>query len=90
MGSDGLYYTQEQIRDVIAYARDRGIRVVPEFDLPGHSTSWLVGHPELGAAPGPFSLVREWGIFDNVLDPSKEEVYAFLDRFLGEMAGKKR
>ena len=87
LGSDGLFYTQDQVREVIAYARDRGIRVVPEFDLPGHSTSWLVGHPELGAAPGPFSLVREWGIFDNVLDPSKEEVYAFLDRFLGEMAG---
>ena len=87
MGSDGNYYTQDQVRGVIAYARDRGIRVVPEFDLPGHATSWLVGYPELGAAPGPFRLVREWGIFDNVLDPSKEEVYAFLDKFFGEMAG---
>jgi hexosaminidase len=87
LGSDGLYYTQDQVRDVIAYARDRGIRVVPEFDLPGHSTSWLVGYPELGVLPGPFTLVREWGIFDNVLDPSKEEVYTFLDRFFGEMAG---
>jgi hexosaminidase len=87
MGSDGKFYTQDQVRGVIAYARDRGIRVVPEFDLPGHATSWLVGHPELAAAPGPFKLVREWGIFDNVLDPSKEEVYAFLDTFFGEMAG---
>jgi hexosaminidase len=86
MGSDGLYYTQDQIRDVIAYARDRGIRVIPEFDMPGHFTSWLVGYPELGVAPGPFTLVRAWGIFDNVLDPSREEVYTFLDRFLGEMA----
>jgi hexosaminidase len=87
LGSDGKYYTQDQVREVIAYARERGIRVVPEFDLPGHSTSWLVAHPELGAAPGPFQIVREWGIFDNVLDPSKDEVYAFLDKFFGEMAG---
>jgi hexosaminidase len=87
MGSDGLYYTHEQAREIIAYARDRGIRVMPEFDMPGHSTSWLVGHPELGSVPGPFELVRTWGIFDNDLDPSRDEVYAFLDRFLGEMAG---
>src|SRR6202030_3207969 len=87
MGSDGLYYTQDQMKDVISYAHTLGIRVVPEFDMPGHSTSWLVGYPELGAAPGPFTLVREWGVFDNVLDPSREEVYTFLDKFFGEMAG---
>ncbi|HUG53717.1 MAG TPA: beta-N-acetylhexosaminidase [Vicinamibacteria bacterium] len=86
MGSDGNFYTQDQVRDVIAYARERGIRVYPEFDLPGHATSWLVGHPELGAAPGPFALIREWGIFDNVVDPSREEVYTFLDTFFAEMA----
>ena len=51
MGSDGLYYTQDQAREIIAYARERGIRVMPEFDMPGHATSWLVGHPELGSAP---------------------------------------
>ncbi|HEY7514044.1 MAG TPA: family 20 glycosylhydrolase, partial [Vicinamibacteria bacterium] len=86
-GSDGLFYTQDEAREIVAYARDRGIRVVPEFDMPGHSTSWLTGYPDLGSAPGPFGLVREWGIFDNLLDPSRDEVYAFLDRFLGEMAG---
>ncbi|HET8645694.1 MAG TPA: family 20 glycosylhydrolase, partial [Vicinamibacteria bacterium] len=85
-GSDGLFYTQDQVRDVIAYARARGIRVLPEFDMPGHSTAWLAGHPELGSAQGPFELIRTWGIFDNNLDPSRDEVYAFLDRFLGEMA----
>ena len=85
MGSDGLYYTQEQAREIIAYARERGIRVVPEFDLPGHATSWLVGHPELGSAPGPYQLERRPGIFEPALDPTREEVYKFLDQFFGEM-----
>jgi len=86
LGSDGLYYTQEQIREIIDYARERGIRVVPEFDIPGHSTSWLVGHPELGSAPGPYTIERGAGIFEPALDPTREEVYKFLDVFLGEMA----
>ena len=85
-GSDGKYYPQEQVKDVIAYARDRGIRVMPEFDMPGHTTAWLAGHPELASAPGPFPVARTWGVFDNALDPTREEVYAFIDGFLGEMA----
>lgn len=85
-GSDGKFYTQEQVKDVIAYARDRAVRVVPEFDMPGHTTSWVVGHPELASSPGPFEIVRTWGIMDNALDPTREEVYAFVDGFLGEMA----
>jgi len=86
LGSDGNYYTQEQVKEIIAYARDRGIRVVPEFDIPGHSTSWLVGHPELGSAPGPYTIERRPGIFEPALDPTREDVYKFLDTFLGEMA----
>jgi len=86
MGSDGLFYTQEQARDIIAYAAARGIRVVPEFDMPGHATAWLVGHPELASAPGPYAIERGAGIFDPTLDPTREEVYKFLDTFLGEMA----
>jgi hexosaminidase len=86
MGSDGLYYTQAEIRDVIAYARDRGIRVVPEFDMPGHSTAWFVGYPELASGPGPYSIERKWGIFDPAMDPTKESTYKFLDVFIGEMA----
>lgn len=85
MGSDGLYFTQAQIRDIVAYAADRGIRVVPEFDMPGHVTAWLVGHPELGSAPGPYAIERGWGIFDPALDPTREALYPFLDRFFGEM-----
>lgn len=86
LGSDGNYYTQDQVREIIAYARDRGIRVVPEFDIPGHSTSWLVGYPELGSAPGPYTIERRPGIFEPALDPTREEVYKFLETFLGEMA----
>jgi len=86
MGSDGQFYTQEQVRDIIAYARDRGIRVVPEFDIPGHATSWLVGYPEFAAAPGPYQIERRFGVFDPTLDPTKEAVYDFLDKLIGEMA----
>jgi hexosaminidase len=86
LGSDGLHYTQEEIRDLIAYARDRGIRVVPEFDTPGHSTSWFVGHPELASGPGPYEIERRWGVFDPAMDPTKESTYKFLDQFIGEMA----
>lgn len=87
LGSDGLFYTQEQVREIITYARDRGIRVMPEFDIPGHSTSWLVAYPELGSAPGPYSIERRAGIFEPALDPTREQTYKFLDTFLGEMAG---
>jgi hexosaminidase len=86
MGSDGLYYTQEDIRDLIAYARDRGIRVLPEFDMPGHSTSWFVGYPDLASAPGPYEIERHWGVFDPAMDPSSTRTYKFLDDFIGEMA----
>ena len=87
MGSDGLFYTQDQIREIVAYARDRGIRVVPEFDMPGHTTAWFVGYPELASAPGPYSVERKWGVFDPAMDPTRESTYKFLDAFIGEMAG---
>jgi hexosaminidase len=85
-GSDGQYYTQEEIRDLIAYARDRGIRIVPEFDMPGHSTAWFVGYPELASGSGPYQLERKWGVFDPAMDPTNEKTYRFLNDFLGEMA----
>ncbi len=84
-GSDGLFYTQDEVRETIAYARDRGIRVIPEFDMPGHTTSWFVGYPQLASAPGPYEIERRWGVFDPAMDPSREETYEFLDELLGEM-----
>ena len=87
VGSDGLFYTQSEVRDLIAYAHARGIRVVPEFDMPGHSTAWFVGHPELASGPGPYEIERKWGVFDPAIDPTREETYKFLDAFIGEMAG---
>jgi len=86
LGSDGHFYTQDEVRDVIAYARDRCVRVVPEFDIPGHTTAWFVGYPELASAPGPYTIERKWGVFDPAMDPTREEVYQFLDTFIGEMA----
>ena len=85
MGSDGLYFTQKEVRELVEYAADRGIRVVPEFDIPGHTLSWLVGHPELAASEGPFAIARKWGVFDPVMDPTREEVYDFLEDFIAEM-----
>jgi hexosaminidase len=86
MGSDGLFYTQDQVREVVAYASARGIRVVPEFDVPGHVTSWLVGMPELGSVQRPYEIARTFGIWDGALDPTKESTYKFLDAFIGEMS----
>jgi len=86
MGSGGAYYTQGEIRDLISYARDRGIRVVVEFDMPGHSSSWFVGYPEIASTPGPFKIEEEWGVMDPAMDPMNEKTYKFLDTFIGEMA----
>jgi hexosaminidase len=86
LGSDGLFYTQEQAREIVSYARDRGIRVVAEFDMPGHTSAWFAGYPDLASAPGPFHIEREFGVFDPVMDPTRESTYKFLDTFIAEMA----
>ena len=85
VGSGGQYYTRAEIRDFLAYARDRGIRVVPEFDMPGHSRSWMAGYPELGSMPGPYKAGRIANA-DTVMDPTRDQTYKFLDKFIGEMA----
>jgi hexosaminidase len=95
LGSEGQYYTQAEIHDFVAYARDRGIRVVPEFDMPAHSRSFVAAYPELASGAGPYTAGRiGWdpkqssgSIVDNALDPTREGTYKFLDKFIGEMAG---
>jgi hexosaminidase len=86
-GSDGKYYSQNDIREVVAYARDRGIRVVPEFDMPGHATSWFAGYPELATTNKKYTVDHGFGVLTPVMDPTREEVFEFLDKFIGEMAG---
>ena len=88
MGSDKMFYTQTQAREIIQYAADRGIRVVPEFDMPGHATALLVSHPEVGSgAPGEtYKIERLPGIFDPTLDPTNEKTYKLLEVFFAEMS----
>lgn len=83
--SDGLYFSQAQIKDIINYAGKRGIRVVPEFDVPGHATSWIVAYPELASINSEYTLERNWGVFDPTLNPIKENTYTFLENLFSEM-----
>jgi hexosaminidase len=85
LGSNGEFYTQDQMREVVEYARARGIRVVPEFDIPGHTVSWMVAYPQIASSKGPFHLPDVAGIHDEALDPTREGTYVFLNRFIGEM-----
>ena len=87
LGSEGQYYTQAEIREFVAYARDRGIRVMPEFEMPGHSRSMLVGYPELASQPGPYKAGRV-AQDEPALDVTQEKTYKFLDTLIGEMAGQ--
>ena len=84
-GSDGLYYTQAQMREIVEYARNRGIRVVPEFDMPCHTTAWFVGYPNLASGKGPYKIETRWGVFDPAMDPTRESTFEFLGKFIGEM-----
>ena len=93
LGSNGFYYTQEQIKDIIKYAGERGIRVYPEFDMPGHATSWFVGYPEYASMPEinsdslkPYNYEYRYGVLNPTLNPTIEKTYQFLDKFFKEMA----
>lgn len=84
LGSEGQYYTQAEVRELVAYARDRGIRVMPEFEMPGHSRSMVVGYPELASEPGPYKAGRI-AQAEPALDVTQEKTYKFLDKLIGEM-----
>ncbi len=86
-GSEGMYYTQAEIRDFVAYAHDLGIRVVPEFDIPGHARAWFLGYPDLASAPGPYGLeVKSRSEIAPTMDPTRESTYKFLEKFIAEMS----
>ena len=82
----GGFYTQDEIREVVAYAADRGITVVPEVDLPGHMLAALAAYPEFGCTGGPYAAWTIWGVSDQVLCPGKEGTFRFLEAVLGEVA----
>lgn len=84
--SDGKFFTQENIREIIAYADQRGIRVVPEFVVPAHTTAILTAYPQLASVKRTYTLQRYFGVFDPVLDPTNPKVYAFLDKLFTEMS----
>ena len=81
----GGYYTQDEIREVVAYAAARGITVIPEIDLPGHMLAALACYPELGCTGGPYEVWGRWGVADDVLCVGKEKTFEFLENVLGEV-----
>ena len=74
----GGFYTQEEIKDIVKYAQDRYITIIPEVDLPGHMLSALAAYPELGCTGGPYGVATKWGVFEDVLCMGKENTYQFL------------
>lgn len=80
------FYTQDEIRDVIKYAADRHITIIPEIDMPGHMLAALATYPELGCTGGPYSVWQRWGVAEDVLCPGKDSTYIFIDDVLGEIA----
>lgn len=86
LASDKQYYTQEQIKDVVAYATNLGIRVVPEFDVPGHASAILTAYPELGSKEDyNYAIERYAGVFDPTLNPTKDITYTFLENLFTEI-----
>ena len=91
VGADGkpvrecAWYTQAQIRDVVRYARERHIEIVPEVDVPGHATAMIAAYPQLGVVGTPLKPVPEWGVFTNLLRPD-DATLGFLDNVYAEVS----
>ena len=81
----GGFYTQDEVRDVVAYAAERGITVVPEIELPGHALAALTAYPELGCVGEGYEVRRTWGIAEDIFCAGKDEVFAFLKDVLSEV-----
>ena len=81
----GGFYTQDQLREVVAYAAAKGITVIPEIDLPGHMVAALASYPELGCTGGPYKVWERWGVAKDILCAGNEEVYTFLENVLYEV-----
>lgn len=80
----GGFYTQEEIKEVVAYASQRHVTIIPEIEMPGHSLAALAAYPELSCTGGPFEVGKKWGVFDDVYCP-KEETFTFLENVLTEV-----
>ena len=89
LASDGNYYTQEEIKNIVKYADERGIMVIPEIDVPGHGTAILTAYPEVGSKlnfdKNTYSLERNSGIFTPTLDPSNPKTYQLLSEIFDEV-----
>jgi len=81
----GGFYTQEEARHIVEYARRRGITVIPEIEMPSHSFAALAAYPELSCTGGPFEVAHGWGVFDDVYCAGNPEVYTFLEGVLDEV-----
>lgn len=81
----GGFYTQEEIREIVAYARRRFITVVPEIEMPGHCQAALAAHPELSCSGGPFKVATEWGVMNDVFCAGSDETFTFLENVLTEV-----
>ncbi|MCR5018739.1 MAG: beta-N-acetylhexosaminidase [Bacteroidales bacterium] len=81
----GGYYTQDELREIVAYADERGITVIPEIDLPGHMLAALAAYPELGCTGGPYKVWHRWGVSNDILCAGNEEVFTFLEKVFAEI-----